>query len=211
MITTNIINRCFPVRGDERGTAFILDYNGQQYLITANHVLGKSRELQLRYDSSWIQLPNQRVVAIDERLDIAVLSFSEKVDTFPVELGTGGVVLGESAYFLGFPALDELKGLFKLPDSKREQPLPKGGIIAGLGKTFGYVDMQTNEGYSGSPVFVIRDREIRVVGVCTHALREDNKDNEKMFGLGLEDAGFTRFVTINEVTGMLDEIDGNHE
>ena len=103
MITSNIINRCLPAWGEKRGTAFIIDYNEQQYWITARHVLGTSHKLRFYYDSNWNTLRDQEVVGVDERLDIAVVSLAEHMETFPVELGTRGMTLGESSYLLGFP------------------------------------------------------------------------------------------------------------
>ena len=61
MITTNVFFRTFLIEyGDERGTAFSVDYENREYLVTAAHVVdGIEAEdrIKIFLTQKWMNLP----------------------------------------------------------------------------------------------------------------------------------------------------------
>lgn len=70
MVPQNILSRAFSIRtGPERGTAFTIEVDGRQYLITARHVaehLASSRKLEIFQDSKWKEI---RISNADSRAE----------------------------------------------------------------------------------------------------------------------------------------------
>ena len=59
MLIDNVINRTFHVKfGIGKGTAFTIDHQGRQYLITARHLLGELDEfpkyVEIFSEEKWI-------------------------------------------------------------------------------------------------------------------------------------------------------------
>ena len=158
-VTSNVINRVFLVKGpDEAGTAFTIEVDGRQYLVTAKHVVKGMKEddsIQIRKDDQWTAVPVQ-VFRCEDPVDIAVLVPSSQLSaSFPVEPTSAGMFFGGDTFFLGFPYAKttefKLAGGYPLPLIKRAtlsgmNPLvPDKGVIIVL-------DGYNNPGFSGSPV-----------------------------------------------------------
>ena len=142
------------------GTAFTIDVDGRQYIITAKHIVdGIPNEaestIQIRRKSGLVPL-KVRVFKCDDPTDIAVLVPPAQLTVaFPLEPNAEGIAVGQDAYFVGFPYGEgvaygtlpdvfghvkrvTLSALVKLPGHKADQLLELDGY--------------NNPGFSGSPV-----------------------------------------------------------
>lgn len=182
-VTSNVINRVFLVKGPaEAGTAFTIEVDGRQYLVTAKHVVDGMKQddsIQIRKDDQWSAVP-VKVLRCNDPVDIAVLIPSSQLSkSFPLETTSAGVFFGGDTFFLGFPYAKttefKLAGGYPMPLIKRAtlsgmNPLvPDKGVIIVL-------DGYNNPGFSGSPV-VFRDSTksgltFKVAGVVVSFLPE---------------------------------------
>jgi hypothetical protein len=109
MITTNVYRRTFFIRfGDSTGTAFTIDLEKKQYLVTARHVCGKVRDgdnIGIFHSGHFNESP-VRVVGLgaEDRIDtdVAVLAFQKQISpSFSMPATSGGLIWGQDVYFLG--------------------------------------------------------------------------------------------------------------
>jgi S1-C subfamily serine protease len=166
-VTVNVISRVMELRvPGGTGTSFFIEYEGQEYLITANHVvagLGELARVELLADRVWHAM-NVRVLHGESRCDdVAVLVPQQKervlpnVDPLP---WTSLFTLGEEAYFLGFPY-----GLVPQTDNLHMTiPIIKHGYVSAVipcseldpalptDQNFVLLDGFNNPGFSGGPV-----------------------------------------------------------
>lgn len=161
MITANVLYRVFCIQvGNSTGTAFAIDVDGREYLVTAAHVLsGASENKQifiLRY-GKWEPQSYQLVGAgnPDEASeDIAVLALHERIAPHAnISCNATDFILGQDAYFLGFPyQLQTRVGHY----NGYPVPIIKKGIIAGRvthnQSEVLLLDGHNNSGFSGGPV-----------------------------------------------------------
>lgn len=217
MVTFNILDRVFFVHGLNYGTAFTIDFDSKQYLVTARHVIGENdTTLKLFHDEKWKDLRVTFVGAAKGEIDISVfapcvrLSPSHSLDpTF------AGLILGQDVYFAGYPYKMWSHG----GDIMHGRPLPflkKGTFSAGLQpnsdvKTL-YVDAINNEGFSGAPVVFAshEGNDFKVVGVVSKFKTDyepviDNEDKET----GLRVAYNTGFMVAYGINHALDLIRTN--
>ena len=134
----------------------VLQVDGRQYLITAKHLTGERDigEIEIWWEQ-WRRTKVSVVGMGEGREDIAVLSAKGALtQSLPIEVGSGGITVGQSVRFLGFPlgiAMD-----FLMEQGSARLPLTKGGILSGLKyeNTVSWllVDGHNNAGYSGGPV-----------------------------------------------------------
>ena len=159
-VTTNILLRVFPIRiGPKGGTAFTVEIENRQYIVTAKHVLeGELPEtIEVELDD-WTRIPVKLVGRGPGRQDVLVLATDRQLSAaFPIDVGMAGLMLGQSVRFLGyFPRVrtSPLPGY-----KKRGAPLVMGGIVSGFnfdemgadGLSL-WIDGHNNEGFSGGPV-----------------------------------------------------------
>jgi S1-C subfamily serine protease len=185
-VTGNVLNRVFQIRvGGSTATAFVLDYEERQFVITANHVVAGAGE-QARIDvfglgdSQWHTFDFKILHGPNACGDVAVLiptekNFDRKSDPIPYP---AVLALGQEAYFLGFPY-----GLDTSFSNKGARALVKHAYFsAALGCDAIYPDGKgdeglflldglNNPGFSGGPV-VARDTSapngpFRLVGVIS--------------------------------------------
>ena len=154
MVTSNVIHRTFHIRLEgNSGTAYAVDLEGRQYLITARHVFQNAETVQtidIFHEKRWRSL-NVEVVGIGEdAIDIAVLACPVRLaPQLPLELGTEGLVYGQNVYFLGFPfGRDSGQECMN-----RNFPMPfvKSGVVSALpfeSPKLIYVDARGNRGFS---------------------------------------------------------------
>ena len=113
--TTNILFRVFRVRTARRttGTAFAIDVDGREYLLTAGHIADESNgeDVQINFLDDWRPYETRIVGRGKGIVDVAVLAlpvpFVPDNARFPLSLGTKGLVLGQETMFLGFPGLHD--------------------------------------------------------------------------------------------------------
>jgi S1-C subfamily serine protease len=110
-VTGNVISRVFEVRlGVETGSAFIVDYQDRQYVITADHIVRGAQgafsiEVRSPADSKWRNLEVSVIHGPDPCMDVAVLvpKLPKLSAADPVTTGGFSFLMGQEAYFLGFP------------------------------------------------------------------------------------------------------------
>ncbi len=178
-VTSNVYTRVLKIQvGENTGSAFTLDVDDRQYLITAKHMvadLKKEDSIDIYKGDRWLPL-GVKVLKCADPIDIAVL-VPEQLLTPSLPLDTISnshqFVMGQEAYFAGFPfglhmSGNNLNGDYPLAMVKKgnfSATFAEGGanIIA--------LDGFNNHGFSGGPV-VFRDLSqsnspLYVVGVIS--------------------------------------------
>lgn len=187
MITTNALQRTFHIRcGGSTGTAFTIDVDRKQYLVTAAHMLSNfvNDVIEIYHEDKWKTITCKLVGKgqYDPRTnngepDVAVLAPALQLSpTFPLPPTTSNLVLGQAIYFLGFP-YGRAQHVQK--ELNRDFPLPlvKGGLLSAIStKDSGILllDGHNNPGFSGGPVIFIpngrqpsRSEQFSVCGVIS--------------------------------------------
>ena len=181
MITSNVIHRTFHIRyRNGTGTAFAIDRDGRQYLITARHLvegIAAGDSVELFHDKQWKTLVVNVVGIGSNRIDVTVLACSiQLAPPLPLEASNAGLVFGQPVYFLGFPfGWDS-----GLENMNRDLPVPfvKAGVLSAMiagDDSHIYIDAHGNKGFSGGPVVFLPNgrsaNEFRVAGVVAEAPR----------------------------------------
>lgn len=162
-VTSNVLRRTLLIQASEGGTAFTIEVDGRQYLITAKHVVGKlpneaESTIQVRKKNGWAPL-KVTVFKCDDPVDIAVLVPPAQITVnFALEPTSNGMMAGQDAYFVGFPygsfatyaTQPDVFGFVKRATVARFDRLPDAHTQMIL------LDGYNNPGFSGSPV-VYRD------------------------------------------------------
>ena len=84
MLTTNVLQRTFHIRfGGGSGTAFTIDIERRQYLVTARHIIESfcGGELEIYHDSEWKKINLELVGAGAGEVDIGGLTMNGKIAT----------------------------------------------------------------------------------------------------------------------------------
>ena len=176
--TSNVIYRVLRIRTPtDTGSAFTIEVDGKQYLITARHLLegfGSQGEVELWMEERWSRLRARAIYTAKEKVDIAALDPGRTVTvTFPLEPTSGGLTLGQQVYFLGYPyGLGTPGSSGPAPPGFGEIPFLKNGIVSALDDrdpeaSLLYVDGHNNPGFSGGPIVFwhSESRRFRVAGV----------------------------------------------
>ena len=192
-ITKDLIQRVFHIGyQDELGTAFTIEHNNKQYLVSAKHIFedvedmksGQDLEVTIFHDKKWKPLLTKLYIHELEHIDIIIFSFSDKYDLsfrYPLKCDLGGNILGQDTYFLGFPY-----GIFMKDDGSinRKFPIPfvkKATLSAIISDTIDgdiiYLDGHTNKGFSGGPVifYDYKNKEVKVAGVMRGYLKDEKE------------------------------------
>ena len=189
-ITTNVFERVLNVRvnagTDHEGTAtaFTIDVDGREYLITAKHVvqsLKNDDKIDISMDGSWSPIA-VKIFRCEDPIDIAVLIPPHQLTVnFDLPFDALNIQLGQEAYFLGFPyglqsPVHGVNGSYPLALVKRGtfsgqiplDPSKKALMIL--------LDGYNNPGFSGGPI-VYRDFSksgyvMKVIGVISGFIPE---------------------------------------
>lgn len=216
MVTTNVIQRTFKIRkGESTGTAFTIDRNGRQYLITARHVVDgimSGEALQVWHQERWKTLDIHVVGVGEGEADVAVVAPALQMSpVYALEANSAGMVYGQQAYILGFPYGRQSGGA----EVNGGLPIPfvKSGVISAF--TGGevqkvYVDTHANEGFSGGPVVFNPQEEpseLRVAGVVAgyleyHRALHDDRGNH--VGTVGENTGIVVATDVKHVNDLID-------
>ena len=160
--TSNVLFRILRIRvADVTGSAFTIEVDGRQYLITARHLLkgfGSEGEIELWTEGRWNKSRARAMYPRKEVVDIAALDLGRSLTVaFPLEPSSGGLILGQQVYFLGYPDGLGSSVSAPLPPGFGEVPFLKSGIVSALDDrdpeaSVLYLDGQNNPGFSGGPV-----------------------------------------------------------
>jgi len=185
MITAEVYNRVFFIKIEQYGTGTAIDHNGKQYLVTARHLLEdneKIASLKFFYDDAWFDLEVEIVGIGSGEVDIAI--FSPRIQlcppSFPLSVGSGGIIVSQDVFFLGFPYKMSTKGGAALMG--RPCPFIRKGILSslfdnGYGVPKLYIDAINNEGFSGGPIIFINQatKKPSVAGIISKFKIEHEK------------------------------------
>lgn len=157
--------------GANSGTAFAIEVDGRQYLVTAKHVLAGSKAVVLTSEGRKQRVRINGTWESDDA-DVAVVALAQHIaPTLPVRVGSKGMYYSQDAYIAGFPL-----GIAWQPkgDPNRGFPiaLPKRALISGEftledGRSVMLIDTHVNEGFSGGPVVINAPKqdEIQIVAI----------------------------------------------
>ncbi len=168
-VSANVLRRTLEIRVGGptgiTGTAFTLDVDSREYLVTAKHVVEKLNhrdtiEISVRIDQ-WERI-DVAVYPCEGDADIAVLIPPRQLTVnFPLEPSSGaGVFAGQDVYFVGFPFgassfaesvyVNQLNGEYPMPIVKKAA---YSGTFESKGKTpVILLDGYNNHGFSGAPM-----------------------------------------------------------
>ena len=161
MITTNALSRTFQLRNKtQTATGFLIDVEARQYLVTAKHFVPEIEDiaiLELLHDGEWKKIPVTLVGHGEGEIDVTVLSLPRALvaSDYLLKPDMGGLVLGQEAFFLGFPygLFGEAGGL----NSNYPVPFVKRATVSSVrvsisGPALIFLDGHNNPGFSGGPV-----------------------------------------------------------
>ena len=158
MLPMEIVDRVFHIAvGETKGTAFSLDIDGHQYLVTAKHMVQQidgPATIQIFRGNNWTELQVELVGHSD--VDVSVLAPLTQLTRKEMKLDAapGDFFIGQDVYFAGFPLGLVGQGIA----SPFPAPLIKKAIISGApgeGYKFPfYLDGHNNPGFSGGPVYL---------------------------------------------------------
>ncbi|MCP4082303.1 MAG: trypsin-like peptidase domain-containing protein [Planctomycetaceae bacterium] len=156
MLTANVLRRVVQIRWqNSTGSGFTVEISGRQYLLTAKHVIDgfAGGEIDI-FDGSYFVPKNFELVGYSSDKDIAVLAHESQLTvTLPMPVSDKGMVLGQSAYFLGFPY-----GYAYINIQNGALPLVKSATVSAFNVDGRLVlDGHNNPGFSGGPVVFIPD------------------------------------------------------
>lgn len=164
--------------GGGPGTAFTLEVDGKQYVVTAQHLVGSEgdpKSVQVWRFEKWHDVQVQLIGSGSKKgppeTDFAVFACNEQISTFSQEANRGGYFLSQDVYFLGYPYNSMTDGIWT---PNLEFPLVKKAIVSGILKTeeksrLLVLDGHNNPGFSGGPVLAKspEDKKIRAIGIIS--------------------------------------------
>ena len=166
-VPTEIMQRTFLIRNDaanKYGTAFLVDRNGVEYLVTARHMVEglpvTKATIGVWKDNTWKNLQTVKTLfPKSDEVDIAVLKLDEKVSTpFSIQPtdDTSGPTMGQPLWFLGYPFQ---LGTTLSPGAHWDggTPFIKRGTMSAFNGSnpdaiVYYIDGFNNPGFSGGPI-----------------------------------------------------------
>jgi hypothetical protein len=178
-VTNNVLQRVLLfASGNKAGTAFTVEVDGHQYVITARHNLQKNDrdvEIRLFLDGKWKPFKAHAIYPKSDSVDIVALDVRQKVTIdFPVEATSGDILIGQQVYFIGYP---KPSGAFLCSYGGQssnvcEIAFVKAGILSAFDfrdkdSVILYIDGQNNPGFSGGPIVFrhLASGNYRIAGV----------------------------------------------
>ena len=159
MITSNVIQRVFHIKVPSgTGTAFTIEHEGKQYLVTAAHLaeqLVPPYSVHIFHDKVWKKI-DLNLTGICHSADTAVFAASFALSpALYLPATTDGAIYGQDVYFLGFPfqiSPEAGKINYDFP-----MPLVKKACLSGFldgdsNSRLMLLDGHNNPGFSGGPV-----------------------------------------------------------
>jgi S1-C subfamily serine protease len=173
LITANVIHRVFRIKyGQQTGTAFSIDVDGRQYLVTAKHLvaqlLGKDH-VEIFANGNWGKLAVELVGhAVDA--DTSVLATDRRLTPsgLPLEPTSNGLLYSQEVFFLGFPY--DILPAYVFEGEGYPPPLVKKAIVLSfVNRNVFLLDGHNNPGFSGGPViFTVPGRtDLKIAGIVS--------------------------------------------
>ena len=175
-----IEQRIFPVRFPSRtegliaGTAFMVDYGGQSYLVTAHHVVTDDSPfhwIDIFYEGKWTNEPYTLIGLGPEKgdrsskVDVAVIKPVNVLPSGPpVEARSDGLVERRPVRIIGFPSQEA-----NYPEVNVEV-----GVFTGHrdGDSCMFFEATATKGMSGGPIVFVPEGQppsaLRIAGVLAH-------------------------------------------
>ena len=218
MITSNIIQRMLHIRrADKTGSAFTLDREEKQYLVTARHVvegIASGESIFIGLKKRWEPIEINVVGVGEDEVDVAVLACQQQLSpTLQLE-PSNMFAYGQEAYFLGFPFGWDSGG--ERINNGRPLPFAKAGIISAFLSEDApavqkiYLDAHANKGFSGGPVvfsLLENQKELCVAGVVVGYPKRFQPvvdDNGNTVAHAQENPGLVLAISISHVVALID-------
>lgn len=161
MVQAEVLQRVLRIRhGNSAGTAFTIECNKTQFIVTAKHIFEDSAypvstNIDLLIDGNYQTFCVDIRYPADQDIDIAVMKTNPLTFVTPVypnKNSSAGCIFGQDVYFLGFPFnYEELLSHF--PNSNAPTPFIKKACFSGAQGTYQFfLDGINNRGFSGGPV-----------------------------------------------------------
>jgi hypothetical protein len=161
-VTSNVLLRTKKILvGPASATAFTIDVDQRQYIVTAKHVVAT-----LATDSGAVKLcegPDRcsdfavRILRCVDPIDIAVLVPDRRVsEPLPLQTDSKGLTVGQRVFFVGFPYGDDSLSSHvgvRAIGFVRQAVVSAAEFDAGYMRV--YLDGRNNEGFSGAPVVFV--------------------------------------------------------
>lgn len=169
--------------GKGTGSAFAVDVDGKQYLMTARHVVpnvSDGDQVFVFFNNQFNALPIRVVTCEPGGADIIVMALPDLIAKGDQPApDPGGIILSQQVYFLGFPY--GMTPDTKLPDNHFSPvPFVKSGFLSAIespgdGVPKFYIDAQVNPGFSGGPVIFndIKKDVLKILGVVQGKVDEN--------------------------------------
>ena len=217
-LPAELLRQTFKVRtAAGTGTAFTIEVDDRQYIVTAQHVLGSSPvmlEMQVS-NTVWKPVPVTIIDMAGPPVDVAVLATDSMLGSrSSVPVGIGTVGYGQEVRFLGYPYDFE----FVAVPEFRHAPLPlvKAGILSAIGEDGAgvfhlLVDAAVNHGFSGGPLVLPRRSEDgsidwHIAGVVTGGYERRvpvKNESGSVIGWTTVDIGILHAISIDAVRRMI--------
>ena len=177
--TTNVLQKTFLIgQGDLTGTAFAVELEGREYLVTARHVVpDRSTVPWVLHAETKRTLPSTGIYHHPGKPDVVVITLSEQIAPLhPVELSSGGIILGQQMIMLAFP----FGWNYTQYNINNGYPMPfvKSAILSAFvpkGETSViYLDGHSNTGFSGGPIVAEgKSQQVpKIIGLVTQSNNE---------------------------------------
>jgi hypothetical protein len=169
-VTANVFERVLNVRvnagtsHEGTATAFTMDVDGREYLITAKHVVAGLKDedkIDIFMNDNWSPL-RVKIFRCEDPIDIAVLVPPYQLTVnFELSFNQVNFVFGQDAYFLGFPYGIQMSGHgvngpYPLAIIKRGTISGQREIDRSKKAVVILLDGYNNPGFSGGPI-IYRD------------------------------------------------------
>jgi S1-C subfamily serine protease len=206
--------RVFHIRcGSETGTAFVIDVDGRQYLISARHVVAAAEDtasIELHRNGTWTAYV-VTVVGKDDVADISILSLQERLvgPGHAVEVNAAGCRVGQTVFFLGYPL--GLRG----PNAFTPE-FPVALVGRGTLATFSsahsppgaFLSANAPPGFSGAPIFFVHSESgnatLFAILIQSYAYEMPTRDPLKNpNGSVLVDSGIVGCVFISHALALI--------
>lgn len=182
--TFEILTNTYAIKTDTlRGTCFIIEEAGEEYLVTAKHLFKKSIKnndlVFYHLDKEDLSEPFNGFIWLHENpnIDIVVIKLTSKISFVKNYETKGGFRLGQDCFFLGFP----YKEKFSTKMQFGRVPLVKKATMSGsytINDTEIFLlDGHNNPGFSGGPVIAYNHKMSKnvIIGVISGYRPQFNK------------------------------------